>query len=89
MIHQTDEALSKSAREKANEYFANTLYSRLDRKTDGIIIIVMQRLHDEDLVGHLLQQGGWEHFSLPALAVRDEDISDRGWQYYLRKMARS
>src|SRR5262249_43237134 len=46
---KADEALQKSQREKANDYFANTLYSRLDRKTDGVIIIVMQRLHDEDL----------------------------------------
>ena len=63
-VMKADEALQKSQREKANDYFANTLYSRLDRKIDGVIIIVMQRLHDEDLVGHLLRQGGWEQLLL-------------------------
>jgi hypothetical protein len=71
---KSDDAHHKPAREKANDYFANTLYSRLDRKTDGIIILVMQRLHDEDLVGHLLRQGGWDHLNLPAIAAQDEDI---------------
>lgn len=28
----------------------------------------MQRLHVDDLAGHLLDQGGWHHLSLPAIA---------------------
>ena len=58
--------------------FADTLYSRLEcAKTDGVIILVMQRLHDEDLVGHLLRKGGWDHLNLPAIAAQGEDIPDR------------
>ena len=34
---------------------------RLDDKKTGAIIVVMQRLHDEDLTGYLLEKGGWEH----------------------------
>ena len=30
--------------------------------------MVMQRLHQDDLVGHLLEQAGWEHLNLPAIA---------------------
>jgi len=82
---KADEALQKSQREKANDYFANTLYSRLDRKTNGVIIVVMQRLHDEDLVGYLLRQGGWEHLCLPAIAVQDEQIPIGDCQFYHRK----
>jgi hypothetical protein len=82
---KADEALQKPAREKANDYFANTLYSRLDRKTDGVIIVVMQRLHDEDLVGHLLRKGGWDHLNLPAIAVQDEDIPIGNGQFHHRK----
>ena len=82
---KADEALMKSARAKANDYFANTLYSRLDRKTDGVIIVVMQRLHDEDLVGHLLRQGGWDHLNLPAIATRDEHIPIGNGEFYHRK----
>jgi predicted phage terminase large subunit-like protein len=82
---KADEALQKHQREKANDYFASTLYSRLDRKTDGVIIIVMQRLHDEDLVGHLLRQGGWEHLCLPAIAVQDEQIPIGDCEFHHRK----
>ena len=32
----------------------------------------MQRLHEDDLVGHVMEQGGWEVLSLPAIAEEDE-----------------
>jgi hypothetical protein len=32
----------------------------------------MQRLHEDDLVGHVLQQGQWRVLSFPAIAVEDE-----------------
>ena len=31
-------------------------------------MVVMQRLHVDGLVGHLLEQGGWTHLNLPAIA---------------------
>jgi hypothetical protein len=34
----------------------------------------MQRLHEDDLAGHLLRQGGWDHLDLPAVALDDEII---------------
>jgi predicted phage terminase large subunit-like protein len=55
-----------------NEWYNNTLASRLNNKEDGIIILVMQRLHIDDLTGHLLKQDGWELLSLPAIAEKDE-----------------
>lgn len=67
-----DEALSNTQREAVNEWFDHTLLSRLNNKEEGCIIIVMQRLHLEDLPGHVLQQGPWEVISLPAIAVEDE-----------------
>jgi hypothetical protein len=47
------------------------LYSRLNSKQHGAIIVIMQRLHEDDLVGHLLKQEGWE-LAFPAIAERDE-----------------
>jgi len=35
---------------------------------------LMQRLHVDDLAGHLRGQGGWEIVSLPAIAEEDQDI---------------
>jgi predicted phage terminase large subunit-like protein len=34
----------------------------------------MQRLHEDDLAGHLLRQGGWDHLDMPAIALEDEDV---------------
>jgi hypothetical protein len=49
-----DDALSESVRKSANDWFDNTLLSRLNDKAEGCIIIVTQRLHQDDLVGHVL-----------------------------------
>ena len=49
-----DEALSESRRNAVNEWYDNTLLSRLNDKARGCIIIIMQRLHQDDLVGHVL-----------------------------------
>ena len=37
-------------------------------KENGVIIVMMQRLHADDLTGHLLAKGGWEHLCIPAVA---------------------
>ena len=62
------QAASKVQREAANSWFDQTFYSRLDDKENGVIVVVMQRLHAEDLTGHLLAKGGWEHLCIPAVA---------------------
>ena len=67
-----DEALSETQRKSVNEWFDHTLYSRLNDKQTGCIIIIMQRLHEDDLVGHVLEQEHWEHVRLPAIAEDDE-----------------
>src|SRR5688572_26556104 len=54
------DAYSETAREFLKQWYAHTLLSRLDNKSDDAIIVVMQRLHMDDLVGHLLEQDGWE-----------------------------
>ena len=68
-----DEALSESQRKAANEWFDHTLYSRLNDKRQGVIIIIMQRLHEDDLVGHVLEQEDWDLVCLPAIAEEDEN----------------
>jgi predicted phage terminase large subunit-like protein len=67
-----DEALSESQRNAANEWFDHTLYSRLNDKRQGVIIIIMQRLHEDDLVGHVLEHEEWDLVRLPAIAEDDE-----------------
>jgi predicted phage terminase large subunit-like protein len=67
-----DEALSETQRRAVNEWFDHTLYSRLNDKRTGAIIIIMQRLHQDDLVGHVLEQEDWHLVRLPAIAEEDE-----------------
>jgi predicted phage terminase large subunit-like protein len=67
-----DDAMSEVGRKNVNDWFDNTLLSRLNDKTNGCIIIIMQRLHQDDLVGHVLEQGHWEVLSFPAIAEGDE-----------------
>jgi predicted phage terminase large subunit-like protein len=68
-----EDALSETRRISVNDWYDNTFLSRLNSKEDGIIIIVMQRLHQDDLVGHVLERGEkWEVLSFPAIAEADE-----------------
>ena len=79
------ETLSKASRDKVNDWFSSTLFSRLDNKATGTIIVVMQRLHQEDLSGYLLERPGWHHLNLPAIAAADIEIAlsatkKHGWK---------
>lgn len=62
------QGMNKHWREHANNWFDHTFASRLNDKHNGVIILVMQRLHQHDLTGHLLAKGGWQHLCLPAVA---------------------
>ncbi|HET9743447.1 MAG TPA: phage terminase large subunit [Terriglobales bacterium] len=78
---QPDKALSDVRRNAVNDWYDNTLCSRLNHKLTGCIVIVMQRLHEDDLVGHVLdierRQGleiepKWKLLRFPAIAEADE-----------------
>jgi hypothetical protein len=69
-----DEALSEAGRRAVNDWYDNTLLSRLNNKSTGCIIIVMQRLHQDDLVGHVLSQDDWTIVSFPAIAEEKEEV---------------
>ncbi|MEI2679132.1 MAG: hypothetical protein V9G29_15515 [Burkholderiaceae bacterium] len=63
-----DGAMSDAERKSANDWFDHTVISRRNDKNTGAIVIIMQRLHQDDLVGHVLEQGGWDTLVLPAIA---------------------
>ena len=68
------EAMSDLARANVTNWYSNTLLSRLDNKTQDTIIVVMQRLHEDDFVAYLLNQPGWTHLNLPAIAETETII---------------
>jgi hypothetical protein len=57
--HKPEEAVSDVSRRAVIDWYSSTLLSRLNDKTKGAIIVVQQRVHEDDLVGHLLRQEGW------------------------------
>jgi len=71
---KAEEAMSETKRRRVIDWYAGTLVSRLNDKDSGPIVVVMQRLHEDDLAGHLIGQGGWQHLDLPAIAVDDSTI---------------
>jgi predicted phage terminase large subunit-like protein len=71
---KAEEAMSEPARRRVIDWYAGTLVSRLNDKERDPIIVVMQRLHENDLAGYLLGQGRWEHLDLPAIAVEDSTV---------------
>jgi predicted phage terminase large subunit-like protein len=66
------DSLSDVKRNNANEWFRNTLYSRQDDPQGSSIVVVMQRVHEDDLVGRLLESDSWEVVRFPAIAEEDE-----------------
>jgi len=58
--------------EQVNRWYDQNVYQRLNDKANGVVIVVMQRLHVGDLTGHLLKQEGWQLLNLPAVAMQDE-----------------
>jgi predicted phage terminase large subunit-like protein len=74
------DALSDLIREKTNDWYGSTLYSRLNNKNEGKILVIMQRLHDEDFTGYLLETDpSFKHVKMPAIAEEDEiwTVQDR------------
>ena len=71
-----DDAFSETERNKVNNRYNNTIRSRTN--TDATpIIVIMQRLHEDDLSGFLLAGGSgekWNHLCLPALNESNEPL---------------
>jgi len=70
-----EQAISQVEREAVNLRFDTTFRSRINDPATGVKIIVMQRLHELDLTGHVLarESNRWHHVNLPAIAEKDEE----------------
>lgn len=72
--HKPDEALSQAYRDRVKDWYRNTLFSRLDDKERDVVIVIQQRLHEDDLAGYLLAQPGTFDLTLPAIGEGNVDI---------------
>jgi predicted phage terminase large subunit-like protein len=61
---------------------ADAIVSRLNNARTGKIVIIMHRLHEDDLSGHVWKQGGWSRTVLPLIAPRTKtfDLGYRQWE---------
>jgi len=59
-------AHSKADRDSAIRFQDAVAITRFNDMTRPEMVLVMQRLHEEDSTGHALEQGGWCHLRIPA-----------------------
>jgi len=78
--HKPDEAHSQVRRTSVLDWYASTLLSRCNDPVHTPIVLIQQRIHENDLAGMLLEHGGWEHLNLRAIAEETEtfDLGRRG-----------
>ena len=81
--HKAEEVTSDSIRDSVIECYG-TLATRPNNRKRGAIILVMQRLHEHDLAGHLIRQGLYYHLKLPAVAEEDTLIPVGAKKVYRR-----
>ena len=70
-VSKADEVASETHREKVHDWFQGTVMTRFDNPGKGAAVLVAQRLHEDDLPGRLIADGGWHVLELPAIATED------------------
>jgi predicted phage terminase large subunit-like protein len=77
--HNVQEAESDAIRKGALDWWDVVMSTRVNDPKTTAKVIVMQRCHQQDLSGHLLEQGGWEHLCLPAEYEGPSCMTSIGW----------
>lgn len=84
-LQKPADAQSETRRSRLNQWVANTLMSRLDNKERGAIVVVMQRVHMDDLSGFLSEASeDWEVLSLAAISEVEEQVQIGDNAFYHR-----
>ncbi len=59
--------------------------SRLNNRKTGKVIVIAHRIHEDDLSGHLLRHGKWNHVVLPMVATTDATYDTEYGRWRRRK----
>ena len=81
---KAEDAQSEKARASVNDWVRSTLITRQNDKRRGVIILIMQRLHEDDLAGMLIEDSDWKHLDLPAIAVEPERVAISPHKFHQR-----
>ncbi len=79
------DVFSEAIRARVIEWYRSTLLTRGDNKQEMRIVVAMQRVHNDDLVGYLLEEGGFDVINLPAIAQREERFELGNGRFYVRR----
>ncbi|MGA2716579.1 MAG: phage terminase large subunit [Bryobacteraceae bacterium] len=77
--HNVQEAESDSVRKATLDWWDVVMSTRVNDPRSAAKVVVMQRCHQLDLSGHLLEQGGWEYLRLPAEYEKPGCSTSIGW----------
>ena len=77
-----NEVLSAATIEATNEWWDGTMSTRLNDARNGAMVVIQQRLAEEDLTGHILETDhGWTHLCLPMEYEPDRSfVTSIGWK---------
>lgn len=75
-----EQAASDAERLAANRFFDQSFYGRLNDPNTDAIVIVMQRLHEDDTTGHALASGEWDLLVLPMEYDGRRSVTSLGWR---------
>lgn len=64
--HDPNEAQSDVQRQAVLDWWDGSMAASVVDPEKTAHVLIMQRVHHQDLTGHLLEQGGWEHLCLPS-----------------------
>jgi len=78
--HKVGEAESQTKRENVLTWWDEVMSTRGNNPETFCKVIVMQRVHEKDLSGHVLKKGGYEHLCLPAEYVPKIYSTLIGWK---------
>jgi hypothetical protein len=83
--HNPTQIHSEKFRNRAIEWFEQSFATRLNDKNEGVIVLVMQRLHEDDISGYLEQSGDWEVLKIPIFANHDLEYKINNKEYLFTK----
>lgn len=88
--HNAAHIHSNARRKKVHNWFQQSFSSRLNDKKNGIIVLVMQRLHEDDLTSFIIKNDPlhqWQKRVIPAIADLNQDYPDGKVVYHFSEKA--
>jgi hypothetical protein len=81
--HNVAEAESEAVRLATLRWHDEAFYNRLNDAKTGARVVIGQRVHVDDLIGHVLRQGGFEELRIPEEFEADRrsttPVGPKGW----------